>query len=294
MHAAKIKSVQCFSAAGLHQMAYKEWGDENNPRVLICVHGLARVSDDFDALAQTFAEHYRVICPDVVGRGRSGRLRNPALYQLIQYVSDMVTLIARLTANGACQKLDWLGTSMGGLIGLLLAAQEGAPIRKLLLNDVGPTLDATALNRISQYIGQDIVFPNYAVGALYIREVSASFGPHSKEQWDKLARDVLVEQSDGQWKRHYDIALAAPFKLVTDEAAKEGEKMLWAAYDAITCPTLLVRGQNSDLLSVATAQAMTQRGPKAQLIELPGIGHAPTFVHADQIEIAKNFFLSEG
>lgn len=291
MTQAQIKTVQCISPVGLHRMAYKEWGDPHNPRVLICVHGVTRVSDDFDNLAQALCQDYRVVCPDVVGRGRSDRLRNPHYYQIPQYVSDMVTLIARVTANAETGAVDWFGTSMGGLIGMGLASLPDNPIRKLVLNDVGPSLDLAALARIGDYIGQDVHFATFDEAAKFIREVSLTFGPHTDEEWRKLASDVLRQDKEGFWVRHYDLGLAVPFKSTTPESLKEAEKMLWLAYDAISCPTLLVRGAESDLLSHATAMAMTQRGPHAKLIELPGVGHAPTFKHENQIVIAKDFLL---
>lgn len=293
MTAARITSVQCISPAGLHRMAYKEWGDPANPRVLVCVHGVTRVGDDFDALAQALSDQYRVVCPDVVGRGRSGRLRNPQLYRIPQYVSDMVTLIARVTANadGDAATVDWFGTSMGGLIGMALASLPDNPIGKLVLNDIGPTLDPVALQRIGDYIGQDLRFASFDEGAQFVREVSASFGTHTDQQWHKLAADVLREGADGQWVRHYDMGLAEPLRGATEASAKADEAALWAAYDAIRCPTLLVRGANSDLLSRATAQQMLARGPHPQLVEIPDTGHAPTFINADQIAIARKFLV---
>ncbi|MTW12796.1 alpha/beta fold hydrolase [Pseudoduganella eburnea] len=292
MPEAKIKSVQCFSMSGLHQMAYKEWGEEDNPNVLVCVHGVTRVSDDFDNLAQSLCKDYRVVCPDVVGRGRSGHLVNPQLYRLPQYVSDMVTLLARVLANGERQTVDWFGTSMGGLIGMGLASLPDSPVSKLVLNDIGPTLDAVAIQRIGDYIAQEVRFPTFKAGAEFVKMVSVTFGEHTDAEWHKLAADVLRQDSDGSWVRHYDMGLALPFQSVTPESAKADEAMLWAAYDAIRCPTLLVRGANSDLLSRATAEAMTQRGPKAKLVEIPNVGHAPTFLHDDQIAIAKDFLLN--
>jgi pimeloyl-ACP methyl ester carboxylesterase len=286
----QIKAVQCISPAGLHKMAYKEWGDPHNPNVLVCVHGVTRISDDFDNLARAMADTHRVICPDVVGRGRSDWLRNPQLYRLPQYISDMVTLLARVLANVEIQSVDWFGTSMGGLIGMGLASLAGNPVRKLVLNDIGPTLDTAALLRIGDYIGQDVRFQTFDEAARYIRDISATFGPHTDEEWHKIAADVLRQNADGAWIRHYDMGLAVPFKSATADSIKADEVLLWAAYDAIRCPTLLVRGAESDLLSPATAQAMTQRGPKAKLVELAGIGHAPTFMHADQIALAKDFF----
>ena len=284
----QIKTVQCLSPAGLHNMAYKEWGDPKNPAVLLCVHGVTRVSDDFDALAAVMSDRYRVICPDVVGRGRSSWLANPLGYQLPQYIGDMVTLIARLDVA----QIDWFGTSMGGLIGMGVAALKDHPIRKMLLNDIGPTINYAALMRIAEYMGKEVRFPTFEAGIDYIRTIAAPFGPHSDEQWHKLAGDVLREQKDGQWIRHYDPALALAFSSFTEESAAQSEAALWAIYDAIQCPVLLVRGSESDLLSRETADLMTQRGPRAALTELAGIGHAPTFMQPEQIALARDFFIA--
>ncbi|MBY0573734.1 MAG: alpha/beta hydrolase [Undibacterium sp.] len=282
------KTVQCLSPLGLHNMSYKEWGDPNNSKVLICVHGITRVSDDFDGVAQALMQEYRVICPDVVGRGQSDWLANPQLYQIPQYVSDMVTLLARVNA----ETVHWLGTSMGGLIGIGMAAMKNSPIAKLILNDVGPTLDFDALLRIGEYLGKDMRFNQFDDAVNYIREISASFGPHTDAQWHKMAGDVLKQNSQGEWVRHYDLSLAIPVRAATKETVEIGQKMLWLAYDAITCPTLLVRGSQSDLLSVDTAKQMQERGPHATLVEIEGVGHAPMFVHPQQIDIVKNFLLT--
>lgn len=268
-------------------MAYKEWGDSENPNVLLCVHGLTRVSDDFDALAQELSLIYRVVCPDVVGRGRSSWLRDPKYYVIPQYVSDMVTLLARLNAK----TLDWVGTSMGGLIAMELAMLPGNPIRKLVLNDIGPGLSIDALTGICNYIGQELRFPTFEEAEKYIRSISVSFGPHTDEEWRKLASDVLRQEADGQWTRHYDLSLSPAFKKAYLENVQENEALLWAAYDAITCPTLLLRGANSSLILPHIAEAMTKRGPKAKLVELPGIGHAPMLMQAEQIAIVKDFLL---
>lgn len=287
----RIKRVQCSSPAGLHRLAYKEWGDPANPRVLVCVHGVTRVADDFDALAAALCDHYRVVAPDIAGRGRSDPLAAPDLYVLPQYVADMVTLIARVTANNDDGTVHWFGTSMGGLIGMLLASLAQSPIRKLVLNDIGPVLDPVAMARIGQYIGDDLRFPSFEAGAAYVRAVSASFGPHTEAQWHKLAADVLRQADDGSWVRHYDLGLAKPFAAITPEAAKAGEAALWAAFDAIRCPTLLVRGALSDLLSADTAAQMAARGPRPDVAEIPGVGHAPTFMNDEQIAIARRFLI---
>jgi pimeloyl-ACP methyl ester carboxylesterase len=291
MAQATLHTVQCLSPTGLHKMAYKQWGDPANPDVVVCVHGVTRVSDDFDALAANLSDRFRVICPDVVGRGRSGRLLNPNLYGVPQYVADMVTLIARVTANQEAQRVSWVGTSMGGLIGMGLSSLPDTPVQRLVLNDIGPALNLDALLRIGDYIGQDVRFDTFEEAVRYIREISTPFGPHSDEQWTKLATDVLRQDENGRWKRHYDLGLAAPFKAITPETVQRDQALLWATYDAIKCPTLLLRGELSDLVSAETAQAMTQRGPKAQLATVAGVGHAPTLMQPDQIALVRGFLL---
>lgn len=268
-------------------MAYVEWGDPANPRVLLCVHGLARQGRDFDDFARAMSDRYRVVCPDVVGRGRSDWLADPAGYQIPAYVADMVTLLARLDA----QELHWVGTSMGGLIGLGLAALPESPVTRMVLNDVGPAIEAAALQRIGTYLGQPLRWGSIDEAADYLWRISASFGPHSREQWLALTRPMLRPDGDG-FKLHYDPAIAVPFRAITPEAARAGEAMLWASYDALRCPTLLLRGADSDLLSRETAQAMTQRGPKASLVEFEGVGHAPTLVAPDQIAAVREFLLA--
>ena len=283
----RIESVQCISPDGLHRMAYKDWGDVDNPDVLLCVHGLTRVSDDFDILARELSGRFRVICPDVVGRGRSGWLRNPQNYQVQQYVADMITLIARLKSDN----ISFLGTSMGGLIGMVLASLKDNPLQKLILNDIGPNLNAAALGRIGQYLGQPMRFASFDEAAHFIRSISGTFGEHTEDEWHKFCGDVLKQDQDGMWIRHYDLNLAMPMQAVTPELAQAMQVMMWAAYDAIVCPTLLLRGAESDLLLPETANQMTRRGPRAQLVEFEKVGHAPTLVHADQIAPIRDFLL---
>lgn len=268
-------------------MVYKEWGAADNPQVLICVHGLTRVCDDFDTLAAELSSHYRVICPDVVGRGRSGWFSHAQNYHVPQYVADMVTLIAALQAP----HIAFLGTSMGGLIGLVLASLRNSPIEQLIINDVGPRLNAEALQRISKYVSAPLRFATFEEAAQYIRDISQTFGTLSEPEWYKFCSDVLRQDLDGMWIRHYDLKLGIPMQGLTLEQAEAAQHMLWATYDAITCPTLLLRGERSDLLLRETALEMTQRGPKTQLVEFAGVGHAPTLVHADQIATVKNFLL---
>lgn len=283
----RLHHVQCLDTRGLHQLAYWEWGDAANPKVLVCVHGLTRQGRDFDTLARTMCQHYRVVCPDVAGRGQSDWLADPMGYQIVSYVSDMVTLLARLNA----QTLHWVGTSMGGLIGIGMASLANSPVRRLVLNDVGPTIQVQALQRIGAYLGLPLRWGSVEEAAAYMLSISEGFGPHTEAQWLELTRPMLRPDGSG-FKPHYDPNIALPFRAVTPQAAEAGQVQLWRSYDAIACPTLLLRGADSDLLSHETAQAMTQRGPKATLREFEGVGHAPTLVAADQIEAVKRFLLS--
>jgi pimeloyl-ACP methyl ester carboxylesterase len=291
MNEPRLNHVQCLDSRGLHRMAYWEWGDANNTRVLICVHGVSRQGRDFDTLAREMSGEYRVVCPDVVGRGKSDALADPQGYQIPAYVADMVTLLARLDA----QTVHWVGTSMGGLIGLGLASLPQSPIERLVLNDVGPTIQFEAIARIAAYLGQPLRWRNEDEAADYLLSISAGFGPHTREQWMALTRPMLKADGEGderRFKLHYDPAIAVPFKSITPELAAAGEAMTWRAFDAIRCPTLLLRGAQSDLLSHETALAMTQRGPKARLHEFAGVGHAPTLVAPEQVAVVKDFLLS--
>ncbi|WP_077034053.1 alpha/beta fold hydrolase [Pelomonas sp. KK5] len=281
-----LKRVQCLGPAGLHQLAYWEWtGPATDAPTVVCVHGLSRQGRDFTALANALSERYRVIAPDVAGRGHSDWLANPAGYQVPAYVADMVTLLARLDV----EQVDWVGTSMGGLIGMGVASLPHSPIRRLVLNDVGPAIRFEAIQRIGTYLGQPISFDSVEQGADYLWSISSSFGPHTKEEWAALSAPMFRPNGDGKFRLHYDPSMALPFKAVTAEMAAAGEAALWKAYDAIACPTLLLRGAQSDLLSRETAEQMTQRGPRARLHEFAGIGHAPTLVHADQIDVVREF-----
>ena len=282
----RLNHVQCLGGRGLHRMAYWEWGDTANPRALVCVHGLGRQGRDFDMLARALCADYRVVCPDVVGRGRSDALADPKGYQIPAYVADMVTLLARLEAK----TVHWVGTSMGGLIGLGLASLAHSPIERLVLNDVGPTIQFEALLRIGTYLGQPLRWASEDEAADYLQGISAGFGPHTRAQWMALTRPMLKPDGDG-FKLHYDPNIAVPFKAITREAAAAGEALTWMAYDAIRCPTLLLRGASSDLLTHATAQEMTQRGPKARLHEFAGVGHAPTLVADEQVAVLREFLL---
>ncbi len=281
-----------------HRMAYWQWGNPAASHVIVCVHGLSRQGRDFDVLAQALvargAGDVRVVCPDVVGRGQSEWLQDPMGYQIPTYATDMLALLVHLQPA----KLDWIGTSMGGLIGMVLCGQPGlplpVPVRRLLLNDVGPAIQWEALQRIGQYLGNAPRFASLEQAATAMWAISTGFGPHTQEEWLALSRHMVkpADDSQGGVTLHYDPAIALPFRAITRESAASGEAAIWALYDNITAQTLLVRGAQSDLLSKTTAYAMTQRGPKARLVEFDGVGHAPTFVAAGQVKTAVDFIFA--
>jgi pimeloyl-ACP methyl ester carboxylesterase len=279
--------VKCLSAAGFHHMAYVEWGDATNPKMLVCVHGLSRCSRDFDFLAQAMAADYRVVCPDVVGRGRSDWLRNKSLYAVPQYCADMATLLAKLGA----ETVDWVGTSMGGLIGMALACQPETPIRRLVLNDVGPVITGASLERIGTYLGAAPRFDGIEQAEAFVRFVSASFGNFDDVQWRHLTVHVTRVAADGKVEFAYDPGIAQAFREM--QAATGGKDVeLWPLYDGIACPTLLLRGVASDLLTHEAALEMGRRGPRARLVEVPGVGHAPMLMDAGQVAPVREFLLA--
>ena len=288
----------------VRRMAYWQWGDPQAQHVVLCVHGLSRQGRDFDVLAQALCARsphpLRVVCPDVAGRGRSDGLADPMAYQLPTYAGDMLALVAQLHAQSPVAQLDWVGTSMGGLIGLLLAGQTAlqqatptwVPISRLVLNDVGPVVAWRFIERLRTYIGQTCQFDTIQAGADHLRRISPGFGPHTDAQWLALSTPMFKPLPQGGWTLHYDPALAEPVHALTPEAAQHGEALLWQLYDQITAPTLLLRGAESDLLTPEVAQAMQQRGPRAQRLDLPGVGHAPTLVAEDQLAAVASFLLS--
>jgi len=277
------RSVLCASPAGLHRIAYREWGDPRNRDVLVCVHGLTRSGRDFDELARSLCAQFRVVCPDVAGRGDSDRLADAKLYAWPQYVADMVTLIARLDVEA----VSWLGTSMGGFVGMALAAQAASPVKKLVLNDASPVIARASLERIAAYVGAAPTFATLEDAEKYVRTISAPFGPHSDAQWRLLTENWLRKNEDGSWRPHYDVRIAEAYRAGMPEKDLE----LWHFYDAVRCPTLLIRGEHSDVVSRQTAAEMARRGPKAKITEIRGVGHAPTLLHPDQIAVVRDFLL---
>jgi len=311
MNSPRLKIVVCASASGLHRMAYQEWGDPNNSDVVLCVHGLTRNSRDFDSLAQRLQHRYRVICPDVVGRGLSDWLMNPMGYQVAQYAADMVSLLNQVQPG----TLRWVGTSMGGLIGMtyagMLAAraampvmQQGShippaqikhplpetayPLHKLVLNDVGPHIEPESLVRIGQYTNLPTTFHTFNECVAYTQNVAASFGPHTPEQWRQLTQYYFIEV-EGQWVKHYDPNIGQTFAALTPELWKQSEQWLWGAYASIQTPNLIIRGAVSDLLSTDTVEHMLKLNAHAQIYTVEGVGHAPTLMNEEQINRVEQF-----
>jgi len=280
----KNGSVLCLGLSGFHRMHYYDWGDPSNPRVVVCVHGLSRQGRDFDFLARSLQGDFRVICPDIVGRGLSDWLAAKGDYGYPQYMADVNALIARVTVS-AEQEIYWVGTSMGGLLGMLYASRRGNPVRKLVVNDAGTIVPKAALEHIALYVGKDPRFANLEALEAHVRRISAPFGPLDDEQWRHITLHGAKQYADGTWGLGYDPAIALPFQ------GELADVDLSAYWDAIACPTLLLRGAQSDLLLRETALDMTQRGPKAKLVEFQGTGHAPMLMKESEARIVGEFLL---
>lgn len=293
------------SNSGFHRIHYTDWGDTASERVVICVHGLSRNCRDFDFLAAALAADFRVICPDVAGRGLSDWLVNKDDYAYPQYLADMNALIARVSEQPAvsgwlgklgellqrryrARRIYWVGTSMGGMLGMLLAAMPGSPIRKLVVNDVGPLIPKASLQRIAAYLGKDPRFKTYEELEACIRLISAPFGPLTDAQWRHLTIYSAKQHENGDWGMSYDPDIAAPFR-----KGPLYDVDLWKYWDAIRCPTLMLRGAASDLLLKETAAEMQTRGPRPRMIEFAGVGHAPMLMADDQIQAVREFLLTE-
>jgi pimeloyl-ACP methyl ester carboxylesterase len=262
------------SPHGFHRVVYYEWGDPANMEVVICVHGLSRNGRDFDVLGEALAPTHRVLAIDIPGRGASQWLPDANDYVFPVYLSTLTALIAR---SGA-EQVSWVGTSMGALLGMVMAAQPNTPVTRLVIDDAGPQIEPAALARIRDYLGLAPTFATYAEAEYYIRRVSAPFGPLTDAQWEHLTRSSLVQDADGRYRMSYDPGIAVPFR------SNAAPADLWPIWDAIRCPVLVLRGAQSDLLAKSTAEAMAARGPKPRILEFPGVGHAPMLLSPDQYE----------
>jgi pimeloyl-ACP methyl ester carboxylesterase len=286
-------------------MMVREWGVGQTGPVVVCVHGLTRNSGDFQALAQALAaDGMRVLAPDIVGRGDSDWLSDAQYYRIDQYCQDILAMVRQLQLG----PVYWVGTSMGGLIAMSILgaffkdlAEHGCSIERLVLNDVGAEIPHHALARIADYVGDPMESSSREEACMAMRVRMVSFGAHTEEQWRLLTEPAVRQRSDGKWTVNYDLKIAEPFKALLTPAAADDPNAgsqgnapaapmtLWPLYEAIACPTLLLRGEYSDLLPAEVAIAMTQRGPKAKLVEIPGAGHAPSLVTPEQIQVVRQF-----
>jgi pimeloyl-ACP methyl ester carboxylesterase len=273
------RSLRSLSPHGFHRVVWHEWGDPECSRVVVCVHGLARNGRDFDVVGEALAPTHRVLAVDMPGRGESEWLRDPGDYTYPTYLTTLTALIA---ASGA-ESVDWIGTSMGGLLGMILASQPGTPIVRLVVNDIGPVIGAEALARIGSYVGEDVSFESVQELERYVRRISAPFGALTDAQWAHVAGTNARQRADGRWVPGYDPRIAIAFRNAP------APPDLWPVFDAIACPTLVLRGRESDLLSAETAAAMAGRGPKPRVVTFDGVGHAPMLLAPEQVATVVDF-----
>ena len=273
-------SILCADPHGFHRMRYVEWGDPHNPRVLVCVHGLTRNARDFDYFAERLADAYRVVCPDIAGRGRSEWLRVKSDYTYPVYCTDMAALIGKLGA----ETVDWVGTSMGGIIGMILASLPGSPLRKLVLNDVGSVVPKAAQERILQYVGKEAAFESLEALESAMRSVSP-FGELSDEHWRHLALHCAKQDEQGRWRFRYDPDIGANF---VNQAVDDVD--LRGYWNQVRGPVLVVRGEQSDLLTRENLEEMKRR-PHTEAYEVPRTGHPPMLMNDTQVVRIRRFLL---
>jgi pimeloyl-ACP methyl ester carboxylesterase len=274
------RGLDCLGPHGFHRIAYWEWPGPEKAHTVLCVHGLTRNGRDFEGLAAALSTAYRVVAPDIVGRGKSDWMTEAADYGYDAYLADLAALMARLGAP----EVDWIGTSMGGLLGMMMAAKPRAPIRRLVINDIGPLVAKEGLARIASYVGRDPSFRDVDELEADLRRIGP-FQRLSDAQWQEVAAHSARQKPDGSLGYAYDPRIGDAFR-----SEKELEDIdLWSTYEAVRCPTLVLRGADSDVLRHADAEAMTQTGPRARLVEFAGVGHAPALVAPDQIAAVRAF-----
>ena len=262
-------------------LAYYEWGESTNPEVVVCLHGLSRNARDFNFLAQTLALHYRVLCVDIAGRGRSDWLVNKADYNYLVYLQDVRALLDALKLG----QITLIGTSMGGIIGMMLAAQWKDSIKRLVLNDIGKTVSAIGLKRIISYVGTSGLFATKEEAMAYLRSIIAPFGISSEVQWQHMFETSFNALADGRYALAYDPGISQPFKEASNTKDAIADIDLTVVWNAVECPVLILRGEVSDILTQETAMAMCQRVASTKLVEIKNAGHAPALLDESQIRI---------
>lgn len=282
------------SEEGFHRIAYSEWGNKSNLETpIVCVHGQTRNRHDFDTLAEYLSERGRhVFCPDIVGRGDSGWFKNPLHYTYEQYIADMNVLIARTDAT----QIDWVGTSMGGLLGMILASLPNSPIRRLVLNDVGPQIPIKGISRLWEYAGKDPDFSSIEEAKTYFKRIYADFGQLSDAQWQRFTETSIREIAPGKFATTLDHGIkTVPAKsklawglLLHPHKALEGtffDVNLWDIWYKLTCPVFVIHGKHSDILTASILHKMLQTHPNMEVLEILDAGHAPALLEQTQHEI---------
>ncbi len=300
---------------GFHRVAYTDWGDPASRHAVLCVHGLSRNSRDFDRLAAALEPDCRVVCMDVVGRGDSDWLEDKSGYCFPTYLGDAAALIARITTpvrNGLLghlqarllgarlapsTRLDWVGTSMGGLIGMLLAAKPGSPIRRLVMNDVGPFVPWNALIRLKGHVGAQSRFESLAEVEAYMRQACAPFGVLDEAWWEHLARHSAEPLKGGGYRLRYDPNISRGLPVYRDPELPIGPEFLrgidlWSIWKDVRCPVLVLRGADSEVLPAEVVAKMQRRKANVTVVEFAGVGHAPSLADPEQIRAVRDFLLA--
>ena len=288
--AMKARSLPVLGPQGFLNLAYWEWEGPPGAPTVLCVHGLTRNGRDFDFLAEALSARCRVVCPDMPGRGRSDWLDDGKAYGFPYYLAALAALYARLDVPS----VHWVGTSMGGLIGMLFASLPKSPVRRLVLNDIGPVVSPEGRARIAERVGRDPGFSNRQELEAYLRETYAGFGPLSDDQWRHLTAHAGRTRDDGKLGLAYDPKIGEAFRAppAEDPDGAPPNVDFWEFYDRIRCPTLVLRGAQSDILRSEDAARMRTRGPQAELREFAGVGHAPALMADDQIAAVRDFLLA--
>lgn len=264
---------------GTHKIAFYEWGSPYSP-VIFCVHGLTRNARDFDFLASHLANRYRIICVDVAGRGKSANMQDLSWYENGVYMQDILALAEWMNIP----QFDWIGTSMGGIIGMMIASLVPGKIIRLVLNDIGAQIPAEGLLRIGEYVGQSPALTHWDQADQYLRKIFAPFGIKNEAHWQHMFDHSLIRHANGNFTFAYDANIGEAFRLAASAMEKIEDISLWMLWEAVTCPVLILRGAVSDILPRATAEKMCDMHKNATLIEFTGIGHAPTLFEPEQIE----------
>ena len=266
--------------AGTHQMVYYEWGNPQNPRVLVCLHGLTRNSRDFDFLAAALHNDYRILAPDLIGRGKSDWLKDPELYTIHQYVADMMGWMHQL----GLKEVDWLGVSLGGIIGMLIAGLPHSPVQHLALVDIGPIVKRTSVVHLSSEVAENPVFKSLGELKDFLKKTYATTGTMESYHWDHLLAYDHITLPDGTFARAYDPELFRSFVPMQHE-----DIVFWPVFEALHLPMFVLHGEKSVVLTPDICAEMKRLQPSITFVDLPGITHAPSMMDEKHIGLVKQW-----